>query len=118
MHWLGLLDRARNGGVVIAAQSPGAARSFIAAAAIVTISAQAVFIFNFFWSLLRTQDSHCRNPWHATTLEWFLPTPIPLDDFGCYPPPIYRGAYMYGGRLAGLDFLPQHIAPERLAKFS
>jgi cytochrome c oxidase subunit 1 len=118
MHWLGLLDRARNGVVVIGAQSPSAARSFITAAAIITISAQAVFIFNFFWSLLRAPESLRRNPWHATTLEWFLPTPIPLDDFGRYPPPIYRSAYMYGGRVAGLDFLPQHVAPERLAKFS
>jgi len=30
---------------------------------------------------------------------------------------IYHSAYMYGVRLAGLDFLPQHVAPERLAKF-
>ncbi len=118
MHWLGLLDRARNGDIAIAAQSPNAARSFITAAAIITISAQSIFLCNFFWSLLRAQDSRRRNPWHATTLEWFLPTPIPLDDFGRCPPPVYRSAYMYGGRLAGLDFLPQHVAPERLAKFS
>jgi len=118
MHWLGLLDRAGNGGIAVAAQSPGAARSFITAAAIVTISAQAIFICNFFWSLLRAPDGLRRNPWHATTLEWFLPTPIPLDDFGRYPPPIYRSAYMYGERVAGLDFLPQHVAPEHLAKFS
>ena len=118
MHWLGLLDRAGNGGIAVAAQSPGARRSFITAAAIVTISAQAIFICNFFWSLLRAPDGLRRNPWHATTLEWFLPTPIPLDDFGRYPPPIYRSAYMYGERVAGLDFLPQHVAPEHLAKFS
>ena len=118
MHWLGLLDRARNGGVAIAGQSPSVARSFITAAAIITISAQSIFICNFFWSLWRAPGSLRRNPWHATTLEWFLPTPIPLDDFGPFPPPIYRSAYMYGGQVAGLDFLPQHIAPERLAKFS
>jgi cytochrome c oxidase subunit I len=118
MHWLGLLDRARNGGLAIATQSPNGARSFITVAAVITISAQSIFICNFFGSLLRTQESHRRNPWHATTLEWFLPTPIPLDGFGSYPPPVYRSAYLYGGRVAGLDFLPQHVAPERLAKFS
>jgi cytochrome c oxidase subunit 1 len=117
MHWLGLLDRGRNSGIAVAAQSPSAARSFITVAAIVTIAAQAVFLCNFFWSLLRTQVRQSRNPWHATTLEWFLPSPIPWDDFGSCPPAIYRGAYLYGAQMAGLDFLPQHIAPERLAKF-
>jgi cytochrome c oxidase subunit I len=118
MHWLGLLDRARNGGLAIATQSPNGARSFVTVAAILTISAQSIFICNFWGSLLRNQVSHQRNPWHATTLEWFLPTPIPLDGFGSYPPPVYRSAYLYGRRVAGLDFLPQHVAPERLAKFS
>ena len=110
MHWLGLLGRARN------AQSPGA-RSFITAAAMVTIAAQSVFLYNFFWSLLRKEQKQLRNPWRATTLEWFLPTPIPPDDFGGRPPEVYRGAYLYGVPLAGLDFLPQHVPPERLARF-
>jgi cytochrome c oxidase subunit 1 len=116
MHWLGLLDRARIGELATAARSSGAARSFITAAAITTISAQAIFLFNFFWSLLGSQGSQRRNPWHATTLEWFLPNPIPADNFGSFPPPVYRGAYMYGVPLAGLDFLPQHVAPESFTK--
>jgi cytochrome c oxidase subunit 1 len=118
MHWLGLLDRARNGGVAVSGtQSPSAARSFITVAAIVTIAAQSVFLYNFFWSLLRKEQKQLRNPWRATTLEWFLPTPIPLDDFGGRPPEVYRSAYLYGVPLAGLDFLPQHVPPERLARF-
>ena len=118
MHWLGLLGRARNGGVAgSGTQSPSAARSFITAAAMVTIAAQSVFLYNFFWSLLRKEQKQPRNPWRATTLEWFLPTPIPVDDFGGRPPEVYRGAYLYGVPLAGLDFLPQHVPPERLARF-
>jgi cytochrome c oxidase subunit 1 len=85
-------------------------------AAIVTIAAQAIFLFNFFWSLLGSQSSQRRNPWHATTLEWYLSSPIPSDNFGSRQPPVYRSAYMYGVRWAGLDFLPQHVAPESLTK--
>ena len=118
MHWLGLLDRVRAGGLAAASvQGPGAARSFISAAAVITLAAQPIFLFNFFWSLLRNRKDASRNPWHATTLEWFLPSPIPADDFGEYQPEVYRSAYLYGVPLAGLDFLPQHVSPERLAKF-
>jgi cytochrome c oxidase subunit 1 len=118
MHWLGLLDRVRAGSLAAASvQGPGAARSFISAAAMVTIAAQSIFLFNFFWSLLRNRKDASRNPWHATTLEWYLPSPIPADDFGEYQPEVYRSAYLYGVPLAGLDFLPQHVSPERLAEF-
>jgi cytochrome c oxidase subunit 1 len=57
-----------------------------------------------------------RNPWRATTLEWYLPSPVPVDDFGAYPPAVYRSAYMYGVPLGNLDFVPQHVSPENLAK--
>jgi cytochrome c oxidase subunit 1 len=118
MHWLGLLDRARSGGMAMAVvRGPSVARAFITAAAIVTIAAQSIFLVNFLWSLLREQRGHPRNPWRVTTLEWFLPTPIPEDNFGTRSPSVYRSAYLYGVPLAGLDFLPQHVAPERLAKF-
>ena len=83
----------------------------------VTIAAQSIFLFNFFWSLLRKGPQAGRNPWHATTLEWFLPSPIPADDFGEATMAIFRSAYLYGEPLAGLDFLPQHVSPEHLARF-
>jgi len=114
MHWLGLLDRARGGVPAISAGS--AARTFITTAAMVTIAAQAIFLVNFFSSLWRKAPCASRNPWHATTLEWFLPSPVPADDFGNSKPCIYRSAYMYGERFAGLDFLPQHVSPQQLAK--
>jgi cytochrome c oxidase subunit 1 len=118
MHWLGLLDRVRSANVAaVSVQNPGAARALISTAAIVTIAAQSIFLFNFFWSLLRKKQYTRRNPWHATTLEWFLPSPIPDNDFGEYAPAIYRSAYLYGVPLAGLDFLPQHVTPEHLARF-
>jgi len=118
MHWLGLLDRARIGGMTsVGGQGSAAARSFITAAVIVTLAAQVIFLINFFRSLWYGKQEHQRNPWRATTLEWSLPTPIPDDNFGEQPPEVYRGAYLYGIPLGGLDFLPQHVSPERLAKF-
>jgi cytochrome c oxidase subunit 1 len=118
MHWIGLLDRMRGENVALApAQGLEVARSFISTAAIVTIAAQSIFLSNFFWSLLRKENDASRNPWHATTLEWFLPSPIPADDFGGSAPSVYRSAYLYGEPLAGLDFLPQHVSPEQVAKF-
>ena len=118
MHWPGLLDRTRSENLTLAAlPGLGVARSFISTAAMVTIAAQSIFLCNFFWSLLRKEKDDTRNPWHATTLEWYLPSPIPADDFGEYLPVVYRSAYLYGEPLAGLDFLPQHVSPEQVAKF-
>jgi cytochrome c oxidase subunit I len=119
MHWLGLLDRVRSLGAHPAGFGFGAsgARRFITAAAVLTIAAQVVFLANFLWTLLRKEPGASRNPWHATTLEWFLRSPVPREDFGAGPPAIYRSAYMYGVPFHGLDFIPQHISPERLAKF-
>jgi cytochrome c oxidase subunit I len=118
MHWLGLLDRARTGtGMAAAGQSAGAARTFITIAAMITIGAQAIFLGNFFWSLLRKASDPWRNPWHATTLEWSLPSPAPAENFGAQAPQVYRGAYLYGEAVGALDFSPQHVSPERLAKF-
>jgi cytochrome c oxidase subunit 1 len=114
MHWLGLLDRARGGVPGVSAGS--AARTFITTAAMITIAAQVIFLVNFLSSVWRKEASTSRNPWHATTLEWFLPSPVPANDFGNSQPCIYRSAYMYGERLGDLDFLPQHVSPEQLAK--
>jgi cytochrome c oxidase subunit 1 len=113
MHWLGLLE-VRGGLPTISTES--SARGFITTAAMVTIAAQLIFLVNFLSSLWREEPSGSRNPWHATTLEWFLPSPVPVEDFGSRQPCIYRSAYMYGEPLGGLDFLPQHVSPEQLAK--
>jgi len=118
MHWLGLLDRMRSSGMVVAHfPALSAARSFITSVMIVTIAAQVIFLVNLFCSLFAGKEVQQGNPWRATTLEWFLPTPIPDDDFGHCSPAIYRSAYVYGVQLGGLDFLPQHVSPERLARF-
>jgi len=88
---------------------------FITIAAFVTIGAQLIFVVNFFWSLKwgRTADI---NPWHATTLEWTVPSPPPHDNFGGHEPVIYRGPYEYSVPGHDEDYVPQHLAPAEVKK--
>ena len=119
MHWLGLLSHANiysgSRGVAIAAMV-GPARSFITVAALVTVFAQGIFLVNFLWSLFRGEKMEECNPWRATTLEWSVSSPPPDDDFGPTDPVVYRGAYEFSAPDVAEDFVPQHLAPEKVAK--
>jgi cytochrome c oxidase subunit I len=44
-----------------------------------------VFLFNVVWSLLIKREPATINPWHAKSIEWTLPTPVPLHDFDRLP---------------------------------
>ncbi|HEX2714894.1 MAG TPA: cbb3-type cytochrome c oxidase subunit I [Candidatus Acidoferrales bacterium] len=88
---------------------------FISFAAFVTIGAQFVFLFNFLRSLKGGKEAEV-NPWHATTLEWTVPSPPPHDNFAGHPPAVYRGPYEYALPEAVEDYVPQHLAPEQVAK--
>ena len=46
---------------------------FITIAAIVTFSAQILFVINFIWSIKNGKKMTTKNPWLATTLEWTTP---------------------------------------------
>lgn len=119
MHWLGLVSQSvRNPGAdlsfIAAWISP--ARSFITAGILITVFAQGIFLFNFLWSLLRGERVKESNPWRATTLEWSVASPPPPDSFGDRQPTVYRGAYEFGACGVAQDFIPQHVAPDRVAK--
>jgi cytochrome c oxidase subunit 1 len=119
MHWLGLVSHAvKNPGANLAAIATwfGPARSFITAGIVVTVLAQGIFLFNFLWSLFRGERVEENNPWRATTLEWSVASPPPPDNFGAHGPVVYRGAYEFGVPGAAEDFIPQHIAPDRVAR--
>ena len=88
---------------------------FISLAAFVTVGAQLIFLFNFFYSLAKGKKCG-DNPWNATTLEWAIPSPPPHDNFAGNIPTVYRGAYEYGTPGHRDDFDPQWIAPENIAK--
>ncbi|HEX3330330.1 MAG TPA: cbb3-type cytochrome c oxidase subunit I, partial [Gaiellales bacterium] len=54
-----------------------------------------VFLANFVWSLVVSRVPAPANPWMARSLEWQLPTPVPVDNFDG-PVRILAGPYEYG----------------------
>jgi len=126
MHWLGLMAHSRAAGAVFAVNAPlgtsfdtpfiASLRMFVTVATILTVAAQALFLFNFVGSLWRGEKTDDRNPWRATTLEWSVPSPAPSDSFGSDDPVVYRGAYEFSAPGASEDFVAQNVAfspPER-----
>jgi len=113
MHWLGLVDRESN---ITSAATIHGLRTVLTIVTVATIAAQVLFFVNFFGSLLRGEPCHAKNPWRATTLEWSVASPPPSENFCGGVPVVFRGAYELGVPLAGEDFVPQHLAPEELAK--
>jgi cytochrome c oxidase subunit 1 len=114
MHWLGLIAHSRvSPGTTLAvvAAAGSSVRSFVTIAMLLTIAAQAVFLFNLVWSLLRGEKATQENPWRATTLEWSLPSPSPVENFAGYEPVVYRGAYEFKAPSDAEDFALQHVPP-------
>jgi cytochrome c oxidase subunit 1 len=81
---------------------------FVSCAAFVLASAQLIFIFNFFWSLIRGVPAHA-NPWKANTLEWTAPAPIPHGNWDGPVPTVYRWPYDYALSEPGEDYVPQNL---------
>jgi cytochrome c oxidase subunit 1 len=79
---------------------------FITYAAIITITAQFIFVINLFWSMFKGPKAS-DNPWEATTLEWTTATPPPHDNFGGVTPVVYHGPYEYGVPGAAKDYVMQ-----------
>jgi cytochrome c oxidase subunit I len=114
MHLLGIAGHPRRyseltGVQYVAAMAP--LQKFVTLAAIVTISAQIIFLVNLFWSLRKGPVAEA-NPWQCTTLEWVLPSPAPREGFGAHQPVVDRGPYEYGEDETGADFLMQGASPE------
>ena len=80
---------------------------FITYAAIITISAQFIFVINLFWSMFKGPKAS-DNPWEATTLEWTTTTPPPHDNFGGHTPVVYHGPYEYSVPGAPKDYVMQN----------
>lgn len=119
MHWLGLIAHSRvsPGSPLAAVAATGSSlRTFITVATLSTVFAQGLFLVNFLWSLFRGEKVEECNPWRATTLEWSISSPPPADDFGASDPVVYRGSYEFSVPDLAEDFVPQHLAPEKVAK--
>jgi cytochrome c oxidase subunit 1 len=111
MHFIGLAGHERRYPDTTAVQYLAAldpVHLFMTIAAIGTMAAQFIFVFNFFWSLRKGKKAEI-NPWQATTLEWTVPSPPPHDNFAGRYPAVYRGPYEYGVPGAARDFSPQHV---------
>jgi len=119
MHFLGLAGHPRryfDASAVTFLQKLQPVHVFITIGAIVTISAQLLFLYNVIWSLIAGKEAKEENPWHATTLEWSIPSPPPHDNFGGLEPVVYHGPYEFSVPGAADDFIPQYLAPERVRK--
>ncbi len=80
----------------------------VSIAAIVTLAAQFIFLFNFFYSIFRGKLAPA-NPWGSTTLEWTTPR---FPKHGNWPgeiPAVYRWPYDYSKPGADEDFIPQTV---------
>ena len=119
MHFLGLAGNPRRYSEMTAGPYLLALRPvhvFISIAAFITIGAQLIFLFNFIWSVFAGKEAKEENPWHATTLEWSIPSPPPHDNFGGIEPVVYHGPYEFSVPGAADDFIPQHLAPNLVRK--
>jgi cytochrome c oxidase subunit 1 len=112
MHYLGMLPHPRRyaeitGVDYLAAGGSAEIHYFITIAAMITITAQLIFLFNVVWSLFKGKVCTDDNPWEATTLEWAVPTPPPYDNFAGKIPTVYRGAYDFSLPKAKRDYAMQ-----------
>jgi len=113
MHWLGIAGNPRRYADFtnfdfMAKLMP--VHTFMTWAAIITASAQLIFLFNLVWSLKKGAKAPI-NPWEATTLEWTVPSPPPFDNFGGKHPVVNHGPYEYSVPGAPKDFIMQSDPP-------
>jgi cytochrome c oxidase subunit 1 len=80
----------------------------VSVAAIVTLGAQFIFLFNFFYSMFRGRLAPA-NPWNANTLEWTTPRNPGHGNWPGEIPSVYRWPYDYSKPGAPDDFIPQTI---------
>src|SRR6195256_6172790 len=80
--------------------------TFMTWAAILTASAQIIFVINLFWSMKKGAKAPV-NPWESTTLEWTVPSPPPFDNFAGKHPVVNHGPYEYSVPGAAKDYIMQ-----------
>jgi cytochrome c oxidase subunit 1 len=82
--------------------------ALVSIAAILTLSAQFIFLFNFFYSMFRGRPAPT-NPWNSTTLEWTTPRNPGHGNWPGEIPAVYRWPYDYSKPGAKEDFIPQTV---------
>lgn len=84
---------------------------FISLSAILGSAAQALFLFNFFWSIFKGKRA-TQNPWNSNTLEWSAPVEHLHGNWPGEIPHVHRWPYDYSKPGAPADFIPQHVPDE------
>ncbi len=79
---------------------------FISIAAMMALSGQLIFGFNFFYSIFRGRLAP-KNPWGSTTLEWTTERNPGHGNWVGEIPSVYRWPYDYSKPGAADDFIPQ-----------
>ena len=80
--------------------------TFVSVAAFITGAAQLLFLANFLTSIWVGKKAG-QNPWHATTLEWTVPSPPGHGNFGKELPTVHRWPFDYSLPDAKEDFVMQ-----------
>ncbi|MBO46025.1 MAG: cytochrome c oxidase subunit I, partial [Planctomycetes bacterium] len=80
-------------------------RVFATVALVVMLLAQAIFLINVIWSLLKGKKAG-KNPWKSNTLEWTTTSPPGHGNFAKLPE-VYRGPYEYSVPGRKEDYWPQ-----------
>jgi cytochrome c oxidase subunit 1 len=73
---------------------------WVSAGAYVIGLSMLVFLVNLIWSMLIKREPLVGNPWGSKSLEWELPTPVPIHDFDRFPV-FDDDPYPYGVEPAG-----------------
>jgi cytochrome c oxidase subunit I len=81
---------------------------FVSIAAIITFTAQFIFLFNFFYSIFKGRRATA-NPWNSNTLEWTAPIHPGHGNWEGPIPHVYRWAYDYSKPGHDEDFIPQNV---------
>jgi cytochrome c oxidase subunit 1 len=76
--------------------------------AILAALGQALFLFNFFYSIYRGPKS-VQNPWNSNTLEWTTPVEHMHGNWPGELPTVHRWPYDYSKPGAETDFIPQNV---------
>src|SRR4029450_7207168 len=84
---------------------------FVSASAYVLGFSMLIFIATLVYSLVFKRIPAAENPWESRSLEWQLPTPVPVMDFERIPV-INTSPYEYGvpGAPAVATFAPETVA--------
>lgn len=80
----------------------------VSVAAIITFLAQAIFLFNFFYSMFKGRKA-TQNPWKSNTLEWTTPVTPGHGNWPGAIPEVHRWPYDYSKPGSDVDFIPQTV---------